>query len=70
MKWRIWCSVSGGVTGYREAWLKDKGELVEFDNVDAAVTEARKLNNDSAAHGGSVRYSYIARIFVEDSCAY
>ena len=41
---RIWCRVSGGVTGTREAWLKSDGGVVEFGDRAAAEAEARRLN--------------------------
>lgn len=25
--WGVWCIVSGGVTGFREAWLKSDGKI-------------------------------------------
>lgn len=39
-KWGVWCEVSGGVTGHREAWLKVNGEEVEYDTQDEAETAA------------------------------
>jgi len=41
-RYGIWCRVSGGVTGTREAWAKDKNGRMEF----ASREEAEKL----AAH--------------------
>jgi hypothetical protein len=40
----ILCEVSGGVTGYRSAYLKRDGKIVEFECRDEAEQEARRLN--------------------------
>jgi hypothetical protein len=58
----IWCVVSGGVTGHREAWLKSLGDRVSFasrkeaEDLVATMTE-RKLNDPhrKAAYRYSVR---------------
>jgi hypothetical protein len=39
----IWCEVSGGVTGYRCAWLKSDGEIQTFETREAAEVEAARL---------------------------
>lgn len=40
----VWCCVSGGVTGHREAWLKNSGVLATFPDRDSAAREASQLN--------------------------
>ena len=39
---RVWCTVSGGVTGYNEGWLKVDGEVFETEwrmNADGIAEE-------------------------------
>jgi len=40
----IWCEVSGGVTGYRCAWMKNNGVLGKFATRDEAEKEAHARN--------------------------
>lgn len=40
MPYAIWCRVSGGVTGTREAWMKSNGRLVLFDTLAEAEADA------------------------------
>ena len=42
---RIWCQVSGGVTGYRSGWLKWDDEIVVFKHLEDAKAEAKALND-------------------------
>ncbi len=44
MTYAVWCRVSGGVTGTREAWMKDANGIVRFATKDEAQTEADRLN--------------------------
>ena len=48
-KYGVWCRVSGGITGNREAWLKENGERVEL-NTRAEAEALAKHYNDQAAH--------------------
>lgn len=44
--WGVWCEVSGGVTGYRAAWLKDsEGKIARFDSAESA-TEVAVFHSD------------------------
>jgi hypothetical protein len=43
MNYRILCEVSGGVTGYRNAYLKNGGVEVIFPDKETAETEAARL---------------------------
>ena len=43
-KFGVWCQVSGGVTGHRQAWLKSNGVRVEFATQEEAEVEAERLN--------------------------
>jgi hypothetical protein len=42
--YRILCEVSGGMTGYRSAYLKKDGQQVEFTTEAEAEAEAARLN--------------------------
>lgn len=42
--WGVWCRVSGGITGNREAWLKDGGNAAVLLAESEARAEARRLN--------------------------
>ena len=44
MKYAIWCRVSGGVTGTREAWLKSRGIIRKFETLDEAQRVAAEYN--------------------------
>jgi len=39
----IWCQVSGGVTGHRQAWLKANGKVQTFATLAEAEAEAERL---------------------------
>jgi hypothetical protein len=41
---RIMASVSGGVTGSRQSWLKSNGEIREFETLTEARQSAAELN--------------------------
>lgn len=48
---RIRCDVSGGVTGHRAAWLKNKDNTIaEFDTREDAQAEADKYNCERNAN--------------------
>jgi len=56
----IWCRVSGGVTGTREAWLKADGKVQLFDTREQAEEEAarlNKLNNGNPYRTADFRYT-------------
>jgi hypothetical protein len=57
---RIWCEVSGGVTGTREAWLKSAGNIYETRNREEAESEAKRLRDSIGSNPyrtASFRYS-------------
>lgn len=56
MMFRIWCTVSGGVTGYRTTWFKRNGEVVEFATHKEAQAEADRMNEERSQ--SYVRYTY------------
>jgi len=60
MKFGIWCAVSGGVTGHREAWLKEGGERVELDDYEKARQTAKELQDKKKDHPYAV-FAYVAR---------
>lgn len=39
----VFCQVSGGVTGYRAAWLKSNGKMQVFASRELAEIEAKRL---------------------------
>lgn len=45
MSYIIRCSVSGGVTGYRESIVQDYGQIMRFDSKETAETKATELTN-------------------------
>ena len=45
-RYRIWCRVSGGMTGTREAWLKHNGKIYEVATKVTAQKKAKQLNKD------------------------
>jgi hypothetical protein len=61
-KFQIWCEVSGGVTGHRQAWLKADGKIQQFDTEAEAQAEADRLQQ--ATNGNPHRkanFSYTVR---------
>jgi hypothetical protein len=46
MVWHVRCRVSGGVTGTREALLKEDGDVWETQDFDRAVKRAADLNRE------------------------
>lgn len=57
--WGIYCTVSGGVTGRRQAWLKSDGEVVEFGTREEAEAEATRLRS-SMGRNSATRFTYTA----------
>ena len=43
MTYRIWCRVSGGVTGTREAYYKQSGQIWETQDREQAEAKARSM---------------------------
>lgn len=64
MKWKIWCQVSGGVTGYRAMWLKEgDGEEASFTTREEAEREAAKLTERANANAyRTASFCYTARL--------
>jgi hypothetical protein len=50
---RILASVSGGVTGSRQSWLKSNGEIRDFESLTEAQQVAAELNARRKARTGS-----------------
>ena len=57
--WGIWCTVAGGVTGFRQAWLKKDGVIRRFHTDIPAIVLAKKLTADH--RGGTTQFTYEAR---------
>ena len=66
-KYGIFCEVSGGVTGYRCAWLKaGDGKERVFKNMETARAEARRLSEKT--NGNPYRkadFRYSVREYIE-----
>lgn len=60
MIYRIWCEVSGGVTGSREGWLRDEGEIWQTTDRERARQEAAELR--ASAGMGPVRFQYTVKV--------
>lgn len=59
MRFIIWCRVSGGVTGTREAVLKGKdGQTVFFETKTDAEDEAARLNDSMNNDRSRARFAY------------
>lgn len=61
--YRIWCEVWGGVTGYREAWLKVEGKIYETDNHAEALEKAEELNFITSKFTSSASFRYTVEEF-------
>lgn len=46
--YKIWCEVSGGITGYRTGFLKRAGKIHTFDNRDEAQQEVDRLTDKAS----------------------
>lgn len=58
--WGIWCTVDGGVTGFRAAWLKNEaGDVAEFVSRAAATEKADEMHR--LTRGSRARHTYTAR---------
>lgn len=62
-KWGVWCRVSGGVTGTREAWAKENGKTLLFDTEDEAKALATKwqASADDAKKYATASFRYAAQ---------
>ena len=56
----IWCTVTGGVTGTREAWMKEDGKIKLYDTEAEAAERARRLM-DVLSTSSAARFSYVAK---------
>ena len=63
-KYGVWCAVSGGVTGHREAWLKEADKVLEFDNYEQARATAKDLQDRKKDHPYAV-FAYVPRPLCE-----
>jgi hypothetical protein len=57
----VWCTVRGGVTGWREAWLKSNGKICYFDTRAKAEAEASRLNRAMNGTHARARFCYSAK---------
>lgn len=64
----IWCEVSGGVTGYRCAWLKQDDAVAHFRTLEDAQRQARYLTAKAMANAHrKADFSYTAREMTADA---
>lgn len=63
-KYGVWCRVPGGITGDREAWLKENGERVECNTREEAETIAASYNEATANRPGysAAKFEYRAAL--------
>jgi hypothetical protein len=62
MAYGIWCEVSGGMMGYRAAWLKSEtGERANFCTIEDAQSRADQLNADMNHAKAKASFRYTAR---------
>lgn len=47
MRYGVWCMVWGGVTGHRESWLTNRGEVVIFETLTEAACVASDLQRNT-----------------------
>lgn len=59
--YRIWARVSGGITGTREAWLKEGDEIWESTNRAEAETKAKDLNVRMNRRGSLADFRYTVK---------
>lgn len=61
MTYGVWCTVSGGVTGTRSAWLKENGVVQEFSTLEAANVEAQKMQRSMNNPNAVASFTYVGR---------
>jgi len=66
--WGVWCVVSGGVTGHREAWAKSDGSILRFASEDEAIALARKWASNVSPYA-TASFRYTARRFDDGGSA-
>lgn len=65
MTYGVWCKVSGGVTGTREAWLKNADRKIKsFATYEEAQAEAARLMANVSCYSRAT-FSYMARRLCE-----
>lgn len=45
-RWGIFCTITGGITGHRVAWLHDRGQLCLYDDQQQAEAKAKQVSDD------------------------
>jgi hypothetical protein len=62
----IWCTVSGGILGHREAWLLNGRRRVEYSNEQEAIEKASRMTREMNVPGTTAIFTYQATI-LDDS---
>jgi len=57
--WGVFCTVQGGVTGFRQSWLKKDGIVCRFHTEIPAIVLAKKMTSDH--RGGTTLFTYEAK---------
>lgn len=55
--WGVWCEVWGGVTGFRQSWLKRDDAVVEFETEAEARIKADELKVNAVGMKAQFNYS-------------
>jgi hypothetical protein len=58
MKYQILCQISGGITGYRQAMLKENDKVWETDDEQKARNKAKNLNGKTNDSYSCASFSY------------
>jgi hypothetical protein len=61
MGYRVWCIVDGGITGHREAWLKENDTIYETNSRREAVEKAVSLNEKMNNHFSLASFRYTVK---------
>jgi len=61
MVYRVWCVIYGGVTGHREAWLKENHRIYSTNNLEEASEKAKELNHKTSMFVGSSKFEYTVK---------
>lgn len=61
MIFKIWCEISGGVTGHRADWLKSNGEVITFRDRGNAELVAQRLRDSRNGPFRRADFSYTVK---------
>jgi hypothetical protein len=58
-RWKIWCEVSGGITGFRAGFLKANGKEVIYTDEEEAKRQAQRLNEQMRLGKATFKYTVL-----------